>query len=75
MVTQFAVMPYHTQFELTSAIRSADKLSQDTSRGISEYRILAMGSVSTSQLQLPPSSHTIFPTDKLWEEINTQFLG
>jgi hypothetical protein len=61
------------QLELTSVMRSADKLSQDTSRGISVYRILAMGSVSTSHLQAPPSSQIIFPNDRLKEEINTQF--
>jgi hypothetical protein len=49
-------------------MRSADKLSQDTSRGISEYRILAMGSFSTSQLQFPPFSHIFFPIHKMREE-------
>jgi hypothetical protein len=56
-------------------MRSADKLSQDTSRGISEYRILAMGFVSTSQLQAPPFSQIIFPNGILKKEINTQFSG
>lgn len=56
---------HQSQLELTSVMRSADKLSQDTSRGISEYRILAMGSVSTSQLQAPPFSQIIFPNDRL----------
>jgi hypothetical protein len=56
-------------------MRSADKLSQDTSRGISEYRILAMGSLSTSQLKPPPSSQIIFPNNRLKEEINTEFPG
>jgi hypothetical protein len=64
-----------SQLELTSVMRSADKLSQDTSRGISVYRILAMGSVNTSHLQAPSSSQIIFPNDRLKVKINTLFSG
>jgi hypothetical protein len=62
-----------SQLELTSVMRSADKLSQDTSRGISVYRILAMGSFSTSHLQAPSSSQIIFPNDRLKKKTNAPF--